>query len=83
MTDEELSKCLEVEAERDVARLEIERLRAALGEIREKAATMRNGRAWTAWVAHAHLNACIADEQGTCPATEHLGDTVTGWQAFP
>jgi hypothetical protein len=30
MTDEELSKCLEVEAERDIARLENERLRAAL-----------------------------------------------------
>jgi len=30
MTDEELSKCLEIEAERDIAQDEIERLRAAL-----------------------------------------------------
>lgn len=30
MTDAELSKCLEVEAERDIARMENERLRAAL-----------------------------------------------------
>lgn len=32
MTDEELSKCLEVEAERDIARQEIELLRALLRE---------------------------------------------------